>query len=113
MKNKLRNKSKDYVSNFKQIEKFIKKEIAEIEILKNSSKSIIPEILDISASVMWDGEQTLGGNWISHPNVDSPERVLIKNISNGKSIVGAIFQQTKKKISQLMKFLMRFSRILL
>ena len=55
-----------------------------------------PEILDISASVIWDGEQTLGGNWISHPNVDSPERVLIKNISNGKSIVGAIFQQTKK-----------------
>lgn len=55
-----------------------------------------PEILDISASVIWDGEQTLGGNWISHPNVDSPERVLIKNISNGKSVVGAIFQQTKK-----------------
>ena len=55
-----------------------------------------PGILNISASVIWDGEQTLGGNWISHPNVDSPERVLIKNISNGKSIVGAIFQQTKK-----------------
>ena len=55
-----------------------------------------PEILDISASVIWDGEQTLGGNWISHPKVDSPERVLIKNISNDKSIVGAIFQQTKK-----------------
>ena len=55
-----------------------------------------PGILDISASVIWNGEQTLGGNWISHPNVDSPDRVLIKNISNGKSIVGAIFQQTKK-----------------
>ena len=55
-----------------------------------------PAILDISTSVIWDGEQTLGGNWISHPNVDSPERVLIKNNSNGKSIVGAIFQQTKK-----------------
>ncbi len=43
-KKKLRNKSKDYVLNFKKIEEFIKKEIAEIEILKNSSKSIIPEI---------------------------------------------------------------------
>ncbi len=41
---KLRNKSKDYVLNFKKIEEFIKKEIAEIEIFKNSSKSIIPEI---------------------------------------------------------------------
>ena len=66
---------------------------------KNTSSITLdekPEILDLSASVIWDGEQTLGGNWISHPDVDSPERVLIKNISNGKSIVGAIFQQTKK-----------------
>ena len=55
-----------------------------------------PEILDISTSVLWDGKQTLGGNWISHPDVDSPERVLIKNIANGKSIVGAVFQQSKK-----------------
>ena len=55
-----------------------------------------PEILDISAAVIWDGNQTLGGNWISHPDVETPERVLIKNISNGKSIVGAVFQQTKK-----------------
>ena len=55
-----------------------------------------PEILDLSATVIWDGDQTLGGNWISHTDVDSPERVLIKNISNGKSVVGAIFQQTKK-----------------
>ena len=66
---------------------------------KNTSNITLdekPEILDLSASVIWDGEQTLGGNWISHPDVDSPERVLIKNISNGKSIVGAIFQQIKK-----------------
>ena len=55
-----------------------------------------PDILDLSAAVIWHGDQTLGGNWISHPDVDSPERVLIKNISNGKSVVGAIFQQTKK-----------------
>ena len=55
-----------------------------------------PEILDISTSVIWNGEKTLGGNWISHPDVDIPEKVIIKNVSNGKSIVGAIFQQTKK-----------------
>ena len=55
-----------------------------------------PEILDISSAVVWDGNQTLGGNWISHPDVENPERVLIKNIANGKSIVGAIFQQAKK-----------------
>ena len=54
-----------------------------------------PKILDISASVIWDGSQTLGGNWVSHPNIKSPERVLIKNITNEKSVVGAVFQQTK------------------
>ena len=54
-----------------------------------------PKILDISATVIWDGSQTLGGNWISHPNIKSPERVLIKNTTNGRSVVGAVFQQTK------------------
>ena len=71
--------------------------------IPNASKTSLeekPEILDISTSVFWDGKQTLGGNWISHPDVDSPERVLIKNIANGKSIVGAIFQQSKKMKSK-------------
>ena len=54
-----------------------------------------PKILDISATVIWDGSQTLGGNWVSHPNIKSPERVSIKNTTNGKSVVGAVFQQTK------------------
>ena len=53
-----------------------------------------PKILDISTSVIWDGSQTLGGNWVSHPNIKSPERVLIKNTTNGRSVVGAVFQQT-------------------
>ncbi len=55
-----------------------------------------PEILNISSAVIWDGDQTLGGIWVSHPDVETPERVLIKNVSNGKSVVGAVFQQTKK-----------------
>ena len=54
-----------------------------------------PAILDISASVIWDGNQTLGGNWISHQDINNPEKVLIKNNSNGKLVVGAIFQHTK------------------
>jgi hypothetical protein len=66
------------------------------KILTNIILDEKPEILDISASVTWNGEQTLGGNWVSLSNVDSPERVSIKNISNGKSIIGAIFQQPKK-----------------
>ena len=60
-----------------------------------------PKTLNISASVIWDGSQTLGGNWVSHPNIKSPERVLIKNTTNGKSVVGAIFQQTKNLNKEL------------
>ena len=56
-----------------------------------------PEILNISASVIWDGDRTLGGNWISHPDIDSPKRVLIKNPSNGKTVAGAVFQNTNNK----------------
>ena len=43
-KKKLRKKSKDFIKNFKKIEKYIEKEVTEIENLKNSSNSIIPEI---------------------------------------------------------------------
>ena len=43
-KKKLKEKSNNYVQNFKNIERYIKEEIEEIEKLKNSSKSIIPEI---------------------------------------------------------------------
>ena len=73
--------------------------ISKPNLVKNSANGTFdekPDILDISAAVIWDGGQTLGGNWVSHPDVDSPERVLIKNNSNGKSVVGAVFQQTKK-----------------
>ena len=38
---KLKNKSKNYLSNFKNIEKYIKKEV---EIIKSFENSIIPEI---------------------------------------------------------------------
>ena len=40
----LRERSTDFVLNFKKIEEFIKKEVEEIKIQKNSLKSIIPEI---------------------------------------------------------------------
>ena len=38
---KLKNKSKNYLSNFKNIEKYIKKEV---ELIKRFENSIIPEI---------------------------------------------------------------------
>ena len=73
---KLRNKSKDYVLNFKKIEEFIKKEIAEIEILKNSSKSIIPEI--------------------SYDELDLVDSKTIENIhKRGSLIIRDVFEDNK------------------
>ena len=43
-KKRLRKKSKDYIKNFEKIKNFIEKEVSEIENLKSSSNSIIPEI---------------------------------------------------------------------
>ena len=43
-KKRLRKKSKDYIKNFEKIKNFIDKEVFEIENLKSSSNSIIPEI---------------------------------------------------------------------
>ena len=56
-----------------------------------------PEILDISAAVIWDGDQTLGGNWVSHPDVDSPERVLIKIFPMENQSLERIFSNKLKK----------------
>ena len=76
---KLRNKSKDYVLNFKKIEQFIKREIAEIEILKNSSKSIIPEI--------------------SYDELKQADSKIIENIHNrGCLIIRDVFQDNKIQI---------------
>ena len=44
LKSKLKDYSKDYKENFNRIEKYIKSEVDEILKLKNSKKSIIPEI---------------------------------------------------------------------
>ena len=44
IKTELRKKSKNYRENFNQIKKYISLEIQEIKKLKNSKKSIIPEI---------------------------------------------------------------------
>ena len=40
----LRERSKDFIKNFEKIESYIEREVTEIENLKNSEKSIIPEI---------------------------------------------------------------------
>lgn len=53
-----------------------------------------PEIFNAEGLAYWDGQSSLGGVWITHPNVDQATRVLIKDKYSGKSVIGAIFKRT-------------------
>ena len=53
-----------------------------------------PEIFNAEGLAYWDGQSSLGGVWITHPNVDQATRVLIKDKYGGKSVIGAIFKRT-------------------
>jgi len=55
-----------------------------------------PETLQITDSGLWDGRPSLGGVWVAHPDVIDPERVLIRNQDNGRSIVGALFRRERE-----------------
>ena len=53
-----------------------------------------PEIFNAEGLAYWDGQSSLGGVWITHPNVDQATRVLIKDKYSGKSVIGAIFNRS-------------------
>ena len=53
-----------------------------------------PEIFNAEGLAYWDGQSSLGGVWITHPNVDQATRVLIKDKYSGNSVIGAIFNRS-------------------
>jgi len=44
---------------------------------------------------LWDGRPSLGGVWVAHPDVTDPERVIIRNETNGKFVIGALFRRER------------------
>ncbi len=53
------------------------------------------DIFSVSENALWDGRPSLGGVWVAYPaNVD-PERVLIRNTKNGKTVIGALFRRER------------------
>jgi len=54
-----------------------------------------PEVFQVAEAGLWDGRPSLGGIWVAHPDVTQPERVLIKNTANNKSITGALFRRER------------------
>jgi cell division septation protein DedD len=54
-----------------------------------------PEIFSVTDDGLWDGRPSLGGVWVAHPDVNEPERVIIRNQANGKFVVGALFRRER------------------
>ena len=55
-----------------------------------------PDVFSVSEKALWDGRPSLGGVWVAYPvNID-PERVIIRNIANGKSVIGALFRRERE-----------------
>ncbi|KPA20841.1 Sporulation related domain protein [Shimia sp. SK013] len=55
-----------------------------------------PEVFAVSEAGLWDGRPSLGGVWAAHPDVNSPERVIIRNQANGKFVIGALFRRERE-----------------
>lgn len=54
-----------------------------------------PEVFSANEAGLWDGRPSLGGVWVAHPDVQNPERVMIRNTENGKFVVGALFRRER------------------
>jgi cell division septation protein DedD len=54
-----------------------------------------PEIFSVTDQGLWDGRPSLGGVWVAHPDVNEPERVIIRNQTNEKFVVGALFRRER------------------
>jgi len=55
-----------------------------------------PEVFSVTENGLWDGRPSLGGIWVAHPDVKEPERVIIRNTANSRSVVGALFRRERE-----------------
>ena len=54
-----------------------------------------PDVFSETAQGLWDGRPSLGGTWIAHPDVNMPERALIRNTENGRTLTAALFRRER------------------
>ena len=55
-----------------------------------------PDVFFLEETGLWDGRPSLGGVWVAHPDVGDPERVLVTNLDNGETVVGALFRRERE-----------------
>ena len=54
-----------------------------------------PDVFQANDRALWDGRPSLGGVWVATPDVKDPERVIIRNETNGKFVIGALFKRER------------------
>jgi len=54
-----------------------------------------PNVFSKRDQGLWDGRPSLGGVWVAHPDVDAPERVIIRNRESGQETIGALFKRER------------------
>jgi hypothetical protein len=54
-----------------------------------------PEVFQVTDTGLWDGRPSLGGVWVASPDAVDPERVILRNPSNGKFVIGALFKRER------------------
>ncbi|WP_411572448.1 SPOR domain-containing protein [Tropicimonas sp. TH_r6] len=55
-----------------------------------------PEVFQTNDKGLWDGRPSLGGVWVAYSEVNDPERVIIRNMDNGKFVIGALFKRERE-----------------
>ncbi len=55
-----------------------------------------PDVFQVTEAGLWDGRPSLGGVWVAHPDAQDPERVIIRNNTNGKFVIGALFRRERE-----------------
>jgi cell division septation protein DedD len=54
-----------------------------------------PQVFQVSDEALWDGRPSLGGVWVASPEAKDPERVILRNPTNGKFVIGALFRRER------------------
>jgi cell division septation protein DedD len=81
---------------------FLKPRAAETAVTGSSRTQLVerdveaPDVFQVSEAGLWDGRPSLGGVWVAHPDAKDPERVIIRNTSNGKFVIGALFRRERE-----------------
>ncbi|MCV2866554.1 SPOR domain-containing protein [Defluviimonas sp. WL0075] len=55
-----------------------------------------PEAFSLTDMALWDGRPSLGGTWVAHTTATTPEKVIIRNTENGKSVQGALYRRERE-----------------